>query len=46
MLLKKGYDGYYSLEGGGNADDIEKGIVCSMETLQFYYDRATENANR
>lgn len=46
MLIKSGYNGYYSLEGGGNADDQQKGILRSMETLQFYYDRAVENAKR
>lgn len=46
ILLKSGYDGYFSLEGGGIPEDTEKGIARSMETLEYYFDRAVENVNK
>ena len=46
ILLKAGYDGYFSLEGGGISEDPQKGVNRSMETLEYYFNRAVENINR
>lgn len=46
ILLKAGYDGYFSLEGGGITEDPQKGVIRSMETLEYYFDRAVENINK
>lgn len=46
ILLEAGYDGYYSLEGGGIPSDMLGGIKRSMETLEYYYECAVNSVSK
>ena len=42
ILVKAGYDGYYSLEGTGHHDRAN-GVELAMNAMKFFYDRAMAN---
>ncbi len=44
ILLKNGYDGFFSVEETGVVNQHE-GLKYSVEVMQYYYDRAKENVN-
>ena len=39
LLVKAGYDGYFSLEGTGHHDRA-KGVQLAMDAMKYYYDKA------
>ncbi len=42
ILVRAGYNGYYSLEGCG-MPDVASGVPLCLDNLQYYFDRAVEN---
>ncbi len=42
VLMRNGYNGYYSLEGCGMSN-VDEGVKLCLDNLQYYFDRAKEN---
>ncbi|MBE6651348.1 MAG: sugar phosphate isomerase/epimerase [Ruminococcaceae bacterium] len=42
ILIREGYNGYYSLEGCGMSD-VNAGVKLCLDNLQYFFDRAKEN---
>lgn len=45
VLLRNGYNGYYSLEGCGMSN-VAEGVSLCLDNLQYYFDRAKENCEK